>query len=359
MPKLDLPETSATAEAIYAAYVAKREDARGYLGASVIGHECERKLWYDFRWAGEEQFDGRMLRMFETGDMEEWRIVQNLRDAGMEVWDKDEAGNQFGFLDIGGHFSGHCDGIVLGVPEAKKSPHLLECKTSSDKLFGELKLEGVRKSKPMHYAQMQIYMGYLVLDRALYVVVNKNTDEIYTERIEFSRKEYRGLIDKAERIILATEPAERIGKRDDYRCKYCHHTDRCHGSEPPAPAVPVSVNCRTCCHSTPIIGESNLAQWRCERKHKTLSVKDQKEGCNEHLFIPAFITFATVEDGNQTDNWIQYVNADGTQWRNWNDAHEGEYSSLELTKLPAPMIGAGYVDELKNTLGATVVEVEQ
>ena len=47
----------------------------------------------------------------------------------------------------------------LGIPEAPKTWHVLEFKTHNSKSFAKLEKEGVQKSNPMHYAQMQVYMG--------------------------------------------------------------------------------------------------------------------------------------------------------------------------------------------------------
>ena len=44
------------------------------VGASSIGHKCERYLWYQFRWFFREKFNGRMLRLFDRGHREEARF---------------------------------------------------------------------------------------------------------------------------------------------------------------------------------------------------------------------------------------------------------------------------------------------
>ncbi|GAG27102.1 unnamed protein product, partial [marine sediment metagenome] len=64
-----LLKQSKTVVAIYAHYkeVGDAEPVRGYLGASIIGHPCERYLWYVFRQCCKPEFDGRMHRLFETG----------------------------------------------------------------------------------------------------------------------------------------------------------------------------------------------------------------------------------------------------------------------------------------------------
>ena len=106
--------TPATIEAIYKYYKDKRKnDHRPHLGGSQIGNECSRALWYQFRHAWSPRFDGRMLRLFETGDREEDRIVSNLRGVGVTVWERDpETGKQVRFTECGGHFALSLDGVI-------------------------------------------------------------------------------------------------------------------------------------------------------------------------------------------------------------------------------------------------------
>ena len=103
--------TSLTREAIFSAYEADTRDGfRTHLGASLIGKECERALWYDFRWATKAKFPGRVLRLFETGNREEDRLVGNLRRTGATVLELDpETGRQFRVQAHGGHFGGSLD----------------------------------------------------------------------------------------------------------------------------------------------------------------------------------------------------------------------------------------------------------
>ena len=83
----ELPSiTCPTRDAIFAAYEADAGDGfRAHLGASLIGKDCERALWFDFRWVTRAQHPGRLLRLFETGQLEEARLVQNLRRTGATV----------------------------------------------------------------------------------------------------------------------------------------------------------------------------------------------------------------------------------------------------------------------------------
>ena len=71
---------NSTVAAIYRGYEERSgEELRPHLGASQIGHPCSRALWYGFRWALAKDFDGRMLRLFETGQLVENRLIRDLR----------------------------------------------------------------------------------------------------------------------------------------------------------------------------------------------------------------------------------------------------------------------------------------
>jgi len=63
---------------------------RWHLGGSVIGGECLRKIWYDYRWVQEPVFSGRMHRLFQRGHLEEFRFVEYLRGMGWTVLDYSE-----------------------------------------------------------------------------------------------------------------------------------------------------------------------------------------------------------------------------------------------------------------------------
>jgi len=229
----ELPTLSSpTRDAIFAAYEAQASSGfRAHLGASLIGKDCERALWFDFRWTTVHRHPGRLLRLFETGQLEESRLVRNLRSIGATVLEVDpETGRQIRVQAHGGHFGGSLDGIALNLPEAPKTWHVLEFKTHSAKSFNDLAAKGVRGSKAQHFAQMQTYMHLTGLTRAMYLAVCKDTDELYVERIEHDAAYAQGLLDKAQRVIFAMLPPERISHDPAwYQCRLCDHAPVCHG----------------------------------------------------------------------------------------------------------------------------------
>ena len=208
---------------------AHKEERRQYLGGSQIGDSCSRKLWYDFRWFKQTQYDGRLLRLFRTGHLQEERIVEDLHRLGVEVVHQQE-----NFKLFGGHFSGSIDGAAKNIPTRDPEQwHLLEFKTHGEKSFRDLERKGVKAGKPVHFAQMQVYMGGLELPAALYVAINKNTDEIYTEFLEFDEAVYRGLVRKAKQIIFSDEPPAKLSETPAYfECKFCPYSGICHMGEP-------------------------------------------------------------------------------------------------------------------------------
>lgn len=342
-------QQSETVKRIYEHHkaLADQEQARGYLGASILGEECDRLLWYTFRGLAREEVDGRLHRLFETGDVEEGRFVRELRAIGCEVLEVDpETGEQIEVTYLGGHVSGHLDAAVLGVPEAPKTWHVGEFKTHKDKLFAKLEREGVQGSNPKHWVQMQVYMGLTGMTRALYLAKNKDTDHLYAERVRFDREAFNRLMERARRIVTSIHPPERVASRlDDFRCKFCPAlaSGLCWGTDAdgwPAPAaVPIpEKTCRSCCHATP---ETELegAAWSCARYQTSLDTTDVGAECPSHLLLPGLVGFATAEDSGADgeDDWIEFQNEDGTRWRH--GSGPGHWTTEELLTTRGPLEG--------------------
>ncbi len=301
-----LPDTpSPTRDAIFAAYEADRDDGfRPHLGASQIGKSCERALWYDFRWVTRSGFPGRILRLFETGQLEEARIVRNLRRIGATVLEVDpETGRQWRVEAHGGHFGGSLDGVALGLLEAPKTWHVLEFKTHGLKSFRELVAKSVAEARPQHWAQMQIYMHLTGLTRAMYVAVCKDTDDLHVERVRADDDAAERLLAKASRVIHAARPPSRIsGDPAWFECRFCDHHALCHGD---AAAV---VTCRSCLHATAVDGG-----WHCARHDTAIGEQEQRAACARHLYIPDLVPGEVVDAG---DDHVVYRMRDGGPWIN-------------------------------------------
>ena len=269
------------------------------LGASIIGRDCSRQLWYGFRWAGRSAPPGRVLRLFETGHLEEDRMADDLRKVGIEVHQVDQStGEQFELVAVGGHFVCKLDGALIGVPEAPKAWHVWEAKTHNRRSFQKLVAVGVKGAKPEHFAQCQVGMHLAGMKRALYLAKNKDDDDLYTERLCYERNVAEDLLVRAERIVSAQEPPPRVPEYPDgFSCRFCDYAALCRGE-----AVPLRV-CRTCLHSTP----ERDGSWTCSVAAQTrsavngrsihdyradvfpLEYDEQLQGCRNHLYLPALV----------------------------------------------------------------------
>lgn len=289
-----------TVAAIFDRYTRGADERRGHLGASIIGRPCSRSLWYAFRWALREEFDGRILRLFERGKREEVWLLDELRAIGCEVLAEDPStGEQWRVSFHGGHFGGSADGVVLGLVEAPKTWHLFEAKTANDKSWTDIARKGVKVAKPEHFLQMQVYLKGLGLTRALYLCVNKNDDRIYQERVEFDRDAADAAIAKAGMIVGAKTPPTRISEDPTwYECKWCSQRDHCHLQR----YAKIERNCRTCASSTPMPDGT----WLCEHYGKTLSLEEQVAGCEGHVLNPGMLDGWKAEDASDTERWVRY-----------------------------------------------------
>jgi len=330
-----------TAEKILRWRGAQPQEHREHLGASLIGHACDRHIWYAFRWAKRPDFDGRLLRLFDRGKREEAVVAEELRAIGVELH-TDENGQQINCRDESGHFGGSVDGIGRGFPEAPKTWAILEVKTHAARSFTDMKKKGVAESKPQHYAQMQSYMGLLGLDRAMYLAVNKDNDELYTEWVHFDEDAFAQMKARARRIIDAKEPPAKLSEEPTHwQCKLCPYFSLCHEQ-----AV-AEMSCRTCCHASPVASGA----WQCELRSALSHTGKQKEGCDDHLFIPTLVPFGEPIDGG--DNYIEYQHKEtGKTFRNG----AGGYLSKELAKSCAGTVTEPVVEALRAQFQATVVE---
>lgn len=284
--------SSPTAQKIFQAWEREglSERARTYLGASSIGHDCDMWLWLNFRGVVKEHFSGRMYRLFDRGRREEAVFCSDLRKIGCEVKEIDElTGEQFAVSAFGGHFRGHLDGICRGLDEAPKQWFVCEFKTHSDASFKKLAKSGVKEAKPMHFAQMQVYMGLTELKKALYVAVNKDNDDLWCEVVDFNESAFVNIMNRASKIINTDDP-ERCAKRiDDFRCKACPAKEICWHEHQEIISPKVPVNCLTCCHSIPVTDGD--ASWLCG-----IGRSCSREGrCDRYLPIPALVKGEVVK----------------------------------------------------------------
>jgi hypothetical protein len=170
--------------------------------------------------------------------------------AGFDLRTRNENNEQFGFSIANGKVAGHVDGIIYAFPSqiakdyasaAEKTrpgaAWLWECKTLNNKSWNDTAKRGVLVSKPLYFAQVQLYMAYMSLDEnpCLFTALNKDTSELYHELIPFDAETAQRYSDRAVQIIKATENAEMLpcvsSDSSFYKCKMCGFRNECFGIE--------------------------------------------------------------------------------------------------------------------------------
>ncbi|GHU13318.1 hypothetical protein FACS189449_08530 [Alphaproteobacteria bacterium] len=226
----------------------KLKEKRNYLGASMLGDECVRKVQLQYM-KHDANFSAQNLRTFDIGNYLESLIFKWMIFAGFDLRVRNENGRQFGFSIADGKIAGHCDGIIFGFPPELKSKEfasaakqsrpgsawLWECKTMNNKSWNDTAKRGVLVSKPTYYVQVQLYMAYLNLDEnpCLFTALNKDTSEVYHEFIQFDAETAQKYSDRAVQIIKATESNELLSRLSNdsshFKCKMCGFRNVCWG----------------------------------------------------------------------------------------------------------------------------------
>jgi hypothetical protein len=318
-----------------------KQKPRLHFGMSQAGHKCDRWLWLKFHWAIQEQFSGRMLRLFRRGQREEDVVVNDLKSIGCVI---ENTGYNQRSVYFGSHCKGSLDGVIKrGVPGARSTEHILEIKTHSDKSFKELEKNGVQKSKPMHYVQMQVYMYGSRIKRALYIAVNKNDDTYYTERVRLDREFAKKYVERAKRIALAPNIPEPMSTDPAwFECKFCPAHEFCFKNK-----NVTEVNCRTCAHSTPLENST----WFCEKWKATIPDDAQYAGCDSHVFHPELVPSWELVKEKSTD-WAACYRINGQEVVN------GE-SGYKSTELLLGVLNDPAVDNVRKVFDGEIVEVKE
>lgn len=222
-------------EAIDAAVCEKanREPAREYLGASSIGHECLRKVQWDWR-RPKRPTQSRTHRVFWRGHTFEKYVAEQFVISGFDLRRGEP---ESGFIQADGRFRGHCDGIFRGGPaiEGIGYPCLWEMKALGEKSWNQIEKHGLKKPKPEYFAQVQLYMAYLGLTEhpAIFTALNVENGELLHLTIPFDPSEAQSASDRAVLVLRADAAGETLPRitddQDDFRCRFCSHRGECWG----------------------------------------------------------------------------------------------------------------------------------
>jgi hypothetical protein len=220
------------------------EPPRKYLGASMMGDACIRKVAYQYHQTPKDVdrgFSGQTYRIFDMGHDGEDRVAEYLKHASFALRVVDRNGEQFGYSVADGKMKGHIDGVITQAPVDVPGlvlPALWENKALGNASFNEVVRVGIKESKPLYYAQVQIYMAYMQLESCLFTCINRDNGLLHIEVIAFDPQHAQEVSDRGVRVIQSKRPEEfpRIAREStDWRCKWCDYASRCWTATEPAP----------------------------------------------------------------------------------------------------------------------------
>ncbi len=294
----------------------KKEAFRHYLGMSIIGDECWRKLFYIYRSAQTREFNASGVRAIEDGYTQEAVMAKRLRMLPyIELYteDPENPGQQIGFSLLLGHFRGHADGIIKGLLESPKTFHIWEHKSVNETKFNKLialkkekgEKQALQEWDPIYWNQAIIYMHCAQLTRHYLTVTSPGGRDHISIRTEYNRAVAESIIAKAQSLIFDNWniPARLSDKREFYQCKWCEHQGICHDGDFPL------VHCKTCRYLEPV----KDGKWNCLKHEKEITEDTLFKGCDYHIYNPALIAAKLVE--HQEDGCI-YITDKGFRFAN-------------------------------------------
>lgn len=215
------------------------EERRQYLGASMIGDPCARKIWYEYNNYPRDEISHIGLMAAQSGYFAEEITAKRLQSIeGIELITHNRHNKQIGFSAFDGKFKGHVDGLITGLLQAPKRQHIWEHKDKDHKKFNEFKntkekfgeKNALENWNIIYFAQAQIYMHFLQCDRHYMTVSYAGGRKYESCRTEYQPEKAAQYIERAEKILNATQEPPRISdKRDFFMCRWCQFKDICHG----------------------------------------------------------------------------------------------------------------------------------
>jgi hypothetical protein len=203
---------------------------RNYLGASIAGDECPRKVQFDWLCSA---FEGaRQRRRFDRGHAAEATMRAQLGACGFTFASQESL--EFTALE---YVKGHADGVLIGAPPLPgvhlALPAIWECKCIYSKGWRALAKDGLAATYPKYATQVALYQYYLdKRNSALFTAVNADSAEALHLLVAFDRTRTERAIARMSEIIAATLEGRLLERAyhdpSDFRCvSQCGHHDRC------------------------------------------------------------------------------------------------------------------------------------
>jgi len=249
MVAVNMPVRDATLDEIHRIYLAKvvtqneeriRRKAAGprYIGASKIGHECDRHIYFDMTGAPQdppnELWGNAGLLAAEDGHRSEPIMAARLRlVTGIELSTEQSPGVQWGF--DWGFLRGNIDGGIRGLLQAPLTWHIWDHKRGNAKKFNKLvalvrvdEKSALEKWDAGYYSQQVIYMEAENMSRSYLTCSTDGFTDVTSVRTDANPQLAKALIKKAQRITGLTRAPFPVSTNDKMMpCLFCPHKTHC------------------------------------------------------------------------------------------------------------------------------------
>jgi hypothetical protein len=220
------------------AAMARAQTPRLYLGASIVGDPCLRKVQYE--WWVTAFLNAQTRLKFDRGHALETLMRARLEKIGFVF----APSNAWEFRAFDGVLRGHADGVVIAKPAIPgvylPTPFIWEAKCLNNKNFRTVARDGLERTFPKYVTQATLYQHFLnVLNPVLFTVINADSCETLHFLAPYSAERARAAIARVETIITATRKSELLPRAyddpDDWRCQICPFRGKCWGLADAAP----------------------------------------------------------------------------------------------------------------------------
>jgi hypothetical protein len=241
----------------------EKKQPRRYIGASIVGDQCDQYLALSLRGMPSDEPEARTLRIFRDGHTVEQSVIKDLKRAGFSVTGTDAELGQFEFEIAGGHVLCHLDGLMYIGGET----YVLEIKSMNKASHSQVRLRGLKRAYFKYYDQMQLCMNLSGVHQGMFVAYCKDNSEYYAEVIPYDPPRAEFIVGRVLEIVEKGS-GKRISESPRAKgCTTCFKRTSCW-----TPLAVKTQDCPQCRYSTPITNQPG-AKWYCNRHQREATAK--------------------------------------------------------------------------------------
>lgn len=194
----------------------QRDKAQTHFYITNAG-KCGRAIFFKFKNAPGEEMDPNILRIFDHGDHIHQMIMKpllSIRDIHVVAAEVNIPPQEL--------VSGRADAIISDG----KDLYVLDIKSMNSMVFRSLE-----EPKPENVNQVQLYMHYFKIPRAILLYVSKDNQDLKEFIVEYNKRQAEnlltGLAELKTKIDSDVIPERISAYPDDWQCKYCAFKEIC------------------------------------------------------------------------------------------------------------------------------------